>query len=241
MQLLNPLVQHLLSDGMIVQVRGTCSLSKSIVERLLYLEAKVSTSLCNSLSKQHISLIKHTQAELMEIDGDYVISLDNSPGDLVVGKDLIIHDMISDGFQSMWSSKVFHDWINGNTSLPRGTHWWVGQSDVADAIARLGLHAQKVENMHICGRRAWDIEETYDEFTHLWSRSKSGQSGRFTSELLEPKPPPNVRVIPIANSTNERPKISDLHEALLKSDGQGWRPAQNLRVALMHFFAGVMS
>ena len=240
MQLLNPLVQHLLSDGMIVQVRGTCSLSKSIVERLLYLEAKVSTSLCNSLSKQHISLIKHTQAELMEIDGDYVISLDNSPGDLVVGKDLIIHDMISDGSQSKWSSKVFHDWINGNTSSLKER---IGGSvkDVADAIARLGLHAQKVENMHICGRRAWDIEETYNEFTHLWSRSKSGQSGRFTSELLEPKPPPNVRVIPIANSTNERPKISDLHEALLKSDGQGWRPAQNLRVALMHFFAGVMS
>ena len=84
------LVQHLLSDGMIVQVRGTCSLSKSIVERLLYLEAKVSTSLCDSLSEQHIWLIKHTQAELMESDGDYVISLDNSPGDLVVGKDLII-------------------------------------------------------------------------------------------------------------------------------------------------------
>ena len=144
---------------MIVQVRGTCSLSKSIVERLLYLEAKVSTPLCNSLSKQHISLIKHTQAELMETDGDYVISLDNSLGDLVVGKDLIIHDMISDGFQSMWSSKVFHDWINGNTSLPRGTHWWVGQSDVADAIARLGLHAQKVENMHICGRRGWILRK----------------------------------------------------------------------------------
>ena len=46
MQRLNPLVQHLLSDGMIVQVRGACSLSKSIVERLLYLEAKVSTPLC---------------------------------------------------------------------------------------------------------------------------------------------------------------------------------------------------
>ena len=94
--------------------------------------------------------------------------------------------------------------------------------------------------MHICGRRAWDIEETYDEFTHLWSRSKSGKSGQFTSELLEPKPPPNLRVKPITTSTNKRPKISDLHEALLKSDGQGWRPAQNLRVALMHFFAGEM-
>ena len=40
---------------------------------------------------------------------------------------------------------------------------------------------------------------------------------------------------------HKRPNISDLHEALLKVDGQGWRPAQNLRVALMHFLAGVMS
>ncbi len=241
MRLLRPLIQHLLSDGMIVQVKGTCSLSKSIVERLLYLEAKVSTPLRDTLSKQHSSLIQHTRAELMEVDGDYVISLDNSPADLVVGKDLVIHDMISDGCQNKWSSKVFHDWIDGNTLLTGGTHWWVGQSDVADAIARIGLNAQKVEDMHICGRRAWGIKETYDEFTHLWSRSKSGKSGQFTFELLEPKFPPGVRVEPIVASTNKRPNISDLHEALLKVDGQGWRPAQNLRVALMHFLAGVMS
>ena len=53
---------------MIVQVKGTCSLSKSIVERLLYLEAKVSTPLRDTLSKQHSSLIQHTRAELMEVD-----------------------------------------------------------------------------------------------------------------------------------------------------------------------------
>ena len=142
MQLLNPLVQHLLSDGMIVQVRGTCSLSKSIVERLLYLEAKVSARLCVTHFLSNIfSLIKHTQAELMEIDGDYVISLDNSPGDLVVGKDLIIHDMISDGSQASGVVKFSTGLME--YFLPKGTHWWVGQSDVADAIARLGLHAQK--------------------------------------------------------------------------------------------------
>ena len=118
-------------------------------------------------------------------------------------------------------------------------HWWVSQQDVAAGLLRLIDYTRPIPQLiHICGRRGWTNQETFEQLELLYNRTIAGSSGQFQTSHLESKPvihPTVAKVSQITPST--RPDLSIINELLIDVDGEGWRPLTPLRTSLMHYLA----
>ena len=118
-------------------------------------------------------------------------------------------------------------------------HWWVSQQDVAVGIARLLNDVTIIPPIsHLCGRRGWTKQETYQQLFLLYQRTIAGSSGNFETIHLEQKPviSPVLEDISQINKPS-RPDLSIINEALREIDGDGWRPLTPLRTSLMQYLA----
>ena len=118
-------------------------------------------------------------------------------------------------------------------------HWWVSQQDVAACLLRLIDYTRPLPQfIHICGRRGWTNQETFEQLELLYNRTIAGSSGQFQTSHLESKPvihPTVAKGSQITPST--RPDLSIINELLIDIDGEGWRPLIPLRTTLMHYLA----
>ena len=141
-----------------------------------------------------------------------------------------------------WGNGIITDWIEQIMSgkqpaLESNARFWVNVRDVVDAISEICLNEkEKIPdgNYRMCGRRSWEMGDVADEIRVLWERYNNAINHSHTVESLSEVPSP---VRGIHSEIAERPDLSNLHEALIKSGGEGWHPLVPMRVSLMEMIA----
>ena len=122
----------------------------------------------------------------------------------------------------------------------QGGHW-VTLHDAARAVLRIGDKVEAgQETIHICGRRWWSAEDTWQELSMLSSRNAAGLYGTFTTDHLAKGVTVPVAVTEVTQHERQPPKRPDLgplHRLLIESTGEGWRPTTPLRQGLMQALA----
>ena len=220
---------------MAIQVIGAnCSLGEAVVDKLLSLDIDVIAKEETHYVRNK-SLLEFSKAKLLESGHGYSISFNGEEADLVIGKDLVVMDLIPTKVDR-WLPEEFLDWVNGSDSNYRA-RYWLSIIDAANSIAIIAKNKAKVENIVMCGRRKWSKEDTKAEFEMLWERTNQGQSGKFTPEVLFGHEIAGMEAVPIGVDDDERPNLEPLHELLLKLSGEGWRPMIPFRTALMSLIA----
>ena len=159
---------------------------------------------------------------------------------------IYVHDLISFSEVESIANKKLDELLNiciSNSkdfnSLSDKKHWWVSQQDVAAGLLRLIDYTRPLPQLiHICGRRGWTNQETFEQLELLYNRTIAGSSGQFQTSHLESKPVIHPTVAKVSQiTTSTRPDLSIINELLIDIDGEGWRPLTPLRTSLMHYLA----
>ena len=222
---------------MAIRVIGaTCSLGEAVVDKLLSMDIDVIAKEEFHLSR-NANLLDYSTAGLLREGSGFSISFDNSDADIVVGKDLLIHDLLPSRADK-WLVPELISWAKGEAVVgpPR---YWLSVIDAANAIAHILKGEVKLDIVHMCGRREWASEDSKSEFDMLWQRTNQGISGDFTAEVLFGHEIAGMEAKPIAEESNLRPDLDPLHQLLLGLTGDGWRPLIPFRTALMSLIAGL--
>lgn len=226
------------------------SIAQSFVERLLMFESTVciDESHVESLSEKYAAILSTGLSSIeASTDADVCFSFFNQENIVTVDSEdfcshIRLHDVLPTGPNKGLDHSFLEQLWNQKESLHQatGTHYWVSESDVVEALVRIALHSPTLpESIDIAGRRGWPAQQTIDEFSMLWQRTQAGSKGTFTASLLDQPPSPKIRVIPIQDVVeHERPSLGALHEVLMQCDEQGWQPTSPLRTGLMLYLAG---
>ncbi len=223
---------------MAVRILGaTCSLGESVVDRLLSMDIDVIAKEKSHLERNQ-TLLEYSDVSLLETGSGFSISFDGSDADIVIGKDLVIHDILPTR-DDRWLSPEIRNWFAGNKedTEPR---FWLSVIDAANAIAHIAKAESKLDGIHMSGRREWSSVDSWAEFDMLWQRTKQGITGEFTAEMLFGHEIAGMEAKPITQVDAQRPDLEPLHELLLQLTGDGWRPLVPFRTALMTLIAGLM-
>jgi hypothetical protein len=153
-----------------------------------------------------------------------------------------LRDVIIPNGGRNWGNGIMIDWIeqimSGNQpALESKTRFWVNVRDVVDAISDICLNEKENipdGNYRMCGRRSWEMGDVVDEIRVLWERYSNAINHSHTVESLSEVPNP---VRGIHSEIAERPDLSNLHDALIKSGRDGWHPLVPMRVSLMEMIA----
>ena len=226
------------------------SIAQSFVERLLMFESTVciDESHVESLSEKYAAILSTGLSSIeASTDADVCFSFFNQENIVTVDSEdfsshIRLHDVLPTGPNKGLNHSFLEQLWDQKESLHQatGTHYWVSESDVVEALVRIALHSPTLpESIDIAGRRGWSAQQTIDEFSMLWQRTQAGSKGTFTASLLDQPPSPKIRVIPIQDVVeHERPSLGALHEVLMQCDEQGWQPTSPLRTGLMLYLAG---
>jgi len=143
-----------------------------------------------------------------------------------------------------WGNGIMIDWIqnimSGKKTPPEsGTRFWVNVRDVVDAISEIclnGLEKTTKGKYLMCGRRPWMMNDVMDEIRVLWERYNNAINHSHTVESLSEVPSP---VRGMYSDTIEKPDLSEFHDLIIKSGGDGWHPLVPMRVSLMEMIASI--
>ena len=221
----------------IVVIGATCSLGEAVIDKLLSMDMDV-VAIEESHKTRNESLLKYSDATLSRQGDGYSISFDGSTADIIVGDNLLIHDLIPTR-NDRWMSDEFRNWFIGKDCENR-SRYWLSVIDAANAIAHLALSGKNFADLHMCGRREWSYDDTKAEFEMLWKRTNQGQTGKFTAETLFGHDIAGMEPKPIRPDSYSRPNLDPLHNELLQLTGDGWRPLIPLRTAIMTLIAGIL-
>jgi len=223
---------------MAVIVRGaTCSLGEAVVDKLLSMGVNVVAKEETHL-KRNTTLLQYSEAKILQEGEGFSVSFDGSDADIVIGSDIIVHDLIPTR-KDKWIPQEFLFWSKGK-EYTSPSRYWVSVTDAAYAIANLIKAEKTCTELHLCGRREWSAEDTKAEFDMLWERTSQGKTGKFTAETLFGHEIAGMVPKPIHNEDGQRPDLAPLHETLLQITGEGWRPLIPLRTAIMTLIAGLV-
>ena len=152
----------------ILVIGATCSLGELVVDKLLSMDIDVIAKE-ESHRVRNKTLLEYSLAILSEEGSGFSISFDGSEADIVIGKNLIIHDLIPTR-DDRWMASEFRDWAIGkeNTGRPR---FWLSVFDAANAIAQILKAQLTLEEVQMCGRREWSSIDSQTEFEMLWQRT----------------------------------------------------------------------
>jgi len=166
------------------------------------------------------------------------------PGSKLPDSGIVIElsDVIIPNGSRNWGNGTIIDWIeqimSGKQPSPESViRFWVNVRDVVDAISTICLNGKEnlpKGNYRMCGRRSWEMEDVTDEIRILWERYNNAVNHSHTVESLSEVPSP---VRGIHSEVVERPDLSELHEALIKSGAEGWHPLVPMRISLMEMIA----
>ena len=221
----------------IIVIGATCSLGEAVVDKLLSMDIDVIANE-ESHKLRNDTLLKYSQAKLLPQGDGYSISFDGSEADLIIGENLIVHDLIPTR-NDRWMPDEFKSWSTGKKYSGR-PRYWLSVIDAANAIAHLANSGNHYSDLHMCGRREWFTEDTEAEFEMLWERTSEGQSGDFTAQTLFGHEIAGMEAKPVIEEASTRPDLQPLHDALIEITGDGWRPLVPLRTAIMTMIAGMI-
>ena len=222
---------------MAIKVIGaTCSLGEAVIDKLLMMDTDVIAEEENHFNR-NAALLKYSTAGILREGSGFSISFDASDAASVVGKDLIIQDLLPSRADN-WLAPELISWAKGE-GIAGPPRYWLSVIDAANAIAHILKSEMQLDNVHMCGRREWSSEDTKAEFEMLWQRTNQGITGNFTAETLFGHAIAGMEAKPIAEGGSLRPNLEPLHELLLEITGDGWRPLIPLRTALMTLIAGL--
>ena len=168
-----------------------------------------------------------------------IIPSDSQPGK--AGLVIRVHDLLIPEGAEGWGPQTIHEWadwvIGGAIGEPNqdNPRHWVHVRDATDALAILILSDSNTASgiVNLCGRRAWSRESVITELSLLW--------GRFTDALQHTHTVSSLTgdqsLVSPDDTQVARPDLGPLHEALLRSGGDGWRPLVPMRVSLMEVLA----
>lgn len=125
------------------------------------------------------------------------------------------------------------------SNLP-ARYWWLAQQDVVSGLVGIVKCRSLPKGVvPMCGRREWSLSDTFDQLSMLYQRTLAGASGQFSLNHLQPSPVIGaVGVQPVTEvMVGKRPDLSNLHEVMLESNEEGWRPLVPLRTSLMYYLA----
>ncbi len=223
---------------MAIRVIGaTCSLGEAVVDKLLSMDIDV-IAIEQSHRQRNSTLLEFSTVNLNMEGNGFSVSFDGSDADIVIGRDLVIHDLLPTRVDK-WLVPEILDWANGNTSGKK-SRYWLSVIDAANAISQIAKAEIKLLDIHMCGRREWLPIDSKAEFDMLWQRTNQGISGEFTAETLFGHSIAGMEAKPITEEDGQRPDLEPLHQILLDLTGDGWRPLIPFRTALMSLIAGLM-
>tara|TARA_B100001113_G_C21002440_1_gene575551 strand:- start:100 stop:780 length:681 start_codon:yes stop_codon:yes gene_type:complete len=223
---------------MAVHIIGAdCSLGEAVVDKLLGMDIDVIAAEESHFVRNEI-MLRYSKSNLSKTGKGFSVSFDGSEADIIVGKDIIVTDMIPNR-SDKWMPQEIKSWIEGNNhdSQPR---YWVSIVDVATAVAHIAKNEQKIDQIKVCGRRRWLPENSKAEFDMLWQRTQQGQSGNFTTSVLFGHEIAGMEAVPITDEEYSRPDLKPLHKILNELTNEGWRPLIPFRTALMTLIAGIL-
>ena len=229
---------------MAIVVKGaTCSLGEAVVDRLLSMDIDV-VAIEESHAERNSDLLKFSNAKILSSGNGFSISFDDSEADIVIGNNLIIHDLIPSR-ADRWLTPDLKNWIGFLTNgedipIEGGSRFWLSVLDAAEGISHLAITNTKVEKMHMSGRREWEAKDTIAELEMLWERTSQGISGNFTPETLFGHSIAGMEAKPITIQSNNRPNLEPLHNQLVALGTDGWRPLVPFRIAIMTLLAGII-
>ena len=218
-------------------VGATCSLGESVVDKLLSMDINVIAEE-ESHRERNLTLLEYSDVSLNTSGSGFSISFDGSDADIVIGKDLIIHDILPTR-DDRWLVPEIRNWLAGSIAETK-PRFWLSVIDAANAISHIAKAELKLDGIHMCGRREWSAIDSKAEFDMLWQRTNQGITGEFTAETLFGHEIAGMEVKPITHIDAQRPDLDPLHETLLQLTGDGWRPLIPFRTALMTLIAGIM-
>lgn len=221
----------------ILVIGATCSLGEAVVDKLLSMDIDV-IAVEDSHFERNSTMLEFSTANLGVEGNGYSISFDGSDADIVVGKDLLIHDLLPARIDK-WLAPEILSWANGDNVETR-SRYWLSVIDAANAIAQILKAEIKLNGIHMCGRREWLSVDSRAEFEMLWQRTNQGISGDFTADTLFGHSIAGMDAKPINEADGERPDLDPLHEILLELTGDGWRPLIPFRTGLMNLIAGLL-
>jgi len=151
-----------------------------------------------------------------------------------------LHDVLS-ADRSTPHGSMFHDWWQsahtGQTPPFDGSGaYWCSPDDVAEGLLRLIGGGKAISGtIDVCGRRFWGMEDTWNEFQMLVSRTVAGHEASFHLAHLKADGGPAVHVEDLAVNSRKkaRPSLEAVHDLLLEASGEGWNPRTPLRQSLM--------
>lgn len=231
-----------LEQLMAVEVRGGCgSLGDAVIDRLISWDVDLIASDArhaerNTLQLEYGKSVIHSQGE------GFSISFDGSRADLMIGTHILVYDLIP----SRMGPEVNRDLLDWFSAMQNAEsidsdypiRWWVGEADVADAIARIARAKRIVEGVEICGRREWKSSDAISEVEMLWKRTAQGLTGEFDPTSLQLQTVPGIVV---EGNRADRPDLAKLHDILVSIDGEGWRPLTPFRSAMMLLIADLFT
>ena len=158
---------------------------------------------------------------------------------------VVVHNMLPPLVDSP-EDRMFAAWRDHciNEEIPELSterYHWCDRNDVASVVALMLKQDVVSGRFDLAGRRSWTAEETWEEFSHLMKRTQAGRTGRFDEEHLKVHGVPSVGVVPVTQALEERerPNLRPVHEFLMASTGEGWRPKTPLRHSLMFVIEGL--
>tara|TARA_B100000287_G_scaffold420679_1_gene460356 strand:- start:132 stop:815 length:684 start_codon:yes stop_codon:yes gene_type:complete len=222
----------------VVVIGANCSLGEAVIDKLLSKDVEViAKEPSHSIRNQDV--LKFSKTVLKAEGQGFTISFDGSDAEIVIGRDIIIHDLIPSRIDK-WVAPELLDWVNGIEPSEVKPRYWVSVIDAAEAISEI-VRSHTIPNaVHLCGRREWLPEDSRSEIKMLWDRTSQGHTGDFAPETLFPKDLSGMKVKKISQKQSERPDLEPLHDLLTKIGlEEGWRPLIPFRTALMSFIAGI--
>ena len=223
---------------MAVKIIGAnCSLGEAVIDKLLIMDVDV-ISEDNSHFSRNKRLLEFSNVSMVEKGEGFSMSFDGSNADIVIGRDVIISDLIPSRADK-WMPEEIKAWLEHKETDVR-ERYWLSVVDAANALAIIAKSGKKVSNIHMCGRRKWLSKDTKAEFEMLYERTLQGKSGKFTAETLFGHEISGMEAVMITGDEIPRPDLQPLQDLLVDLTGEGWRPLVPFRTALMTLLAGVL-
>ncbi len=226
------------------------SIAQSFIERLLMFDVTVCLNDKDAelIQQSHETLLKAGIAKVIaskEADFYFKFFAEQNTISINESCSIVLHDVLPSGQnEGIVSEELDSIWERIGTSIEDiGSHYWVAESDVVDALVRITLHQPQLPvRIDIAGRRRWSTQQTHHELQMLYNRTRAGSNGQFSASLLDQPASPKISVVPIDSvEQTSRPSLGPLHDVLVECDGHGWQPKSPLRTAMMVYIAGKIS
>ena len=162
-----------LTDMAIRVIGAKCSLGEAVVDKLLSLDIDV-IAVEESHQLRNSTMLEYSSANLYTEGEGFSISFDSSDANIIVGKDLIVHDLIPLRADK-WLAPEIVSWSNGE-DIECSSRYWLSVIDAANAIAHIVKAELKIDRIEMCGRREWLAQDSKSEFEMLWQRTQQGLS-----------------------------------------------------------------